>query len=681
MAENLYDASKDEQFRRPYIDVDEWRKEPVVHHYIHGGFDGTLTRFCFYYPKKEDYTGRFFQPVSPFVGDEKESQSQSGAESKIAMAITHGAYLVESNLGGIVNGGDDPTLMYRACAACAEYSRTLAREYYGEHRPYGYVYGGSGGGFKTISCVESTEGIWDGAVPFVIGSTVSMPNVFTVRAHAMRILRDKMDEIKDALEPGGGNPYECLNEEEQAALKEAELMGFPMKTWCVWDTIGEGALPVLTPAAMMIDPTYVKDFWEKPGYLGSDPEGSAARDRIVFETRIEEILHPEEKVSTIADTIDEGNAYGVDEAWKHLLAQGQKVPVFRLESFPQAPEGHSFYSTGLKVRFVSGALEGETFEAICLSDNCITVNPGMDQRDMEEVLSAASAGDTVVLDNSDYIALQTFHRHQVPGPEFHPWDQFRDESGEPIYPQRPVQVGPIIAMGGAGSIQKGTPHCKIIVLESLMDESAFPWQADWYRSEVIKNMAPGTNGEEVMRLWYMENCMHTDCEEGNGGDHQHIVSYSGALTQALLDLSDWVERGIVPASSTGYEMDCGSVLVAEHAAERKGIQPVVSMTVDGFDKKVIRPGESVTFDVTVELPAGSGDVEKMLWDFEGTDAFGQGGSIDGVSEDGSVVTISNTHVFETPGTYFPVVKIACNRSKGDIFTSIYNQDRVRVVVE
>ena len=84
MTDNLYDASKDEQFRRPYIDVDEWRKEPVLHHYIHGGFEGTLTRFCFYYPKKEDYTGRFFQPISPFVGDERESQFQSGAESKIA---------------------------------------------------------------------------------------------------------------------------------------------------------------------------------------------------------------------------------------------------------------------------------------------------------------------------------------------------------------------------------------------------------------------------------------------------------------------------------------------------------------------------------------------------------------------------------------------------------------------
>ena len=75
MQETLFDPATDEQFLKPFVDVDEWRDQPVRHHYIHGGFEGTLTKFCFYYPPKEDYTGRFFQPVSPFVGDEKESQS------------------------------------------------------------------------------------------------------------------------------------------------------------------------------------------------------------------------------------------------------------------------------------------------------------------------------------------------------------------------------------------------------------------------------------------------------------------------------------------------------------------------------------------------------------------------------------------------------------------------------
>lgn len=672
--QKIYDGTDDKQFEKPYVDVDEWRETPLRHHYIHGGFEGTLTKFCFYFPPAETYVKRFFQHLSPFVGDEKEAQQQNGVEDKISFAIKHGSYLVESNLGGIVNGGDDPTLMYRASAACAQFSRKLAAQFYGEHRPFGYVYGGSGGGYKTISCVESTAGIWDGAVPFVIGSPMAMPNVFTVRAHAMRVLRNKLEEIKDALEPGGsGNPYECLNEEEKEALREAELMGFPMETWCVYDTIGEGALPVLTPEVMSIDPAYCKDFWELPGYLGKEENGSAQRDRIVMESEVTGIFHPESGLMGMADSIDEKNAYGVDEAWKHGMGHGQKLPVFSLLHYPEG----DFYRVGMKIRFISGALAGEEFGAICLPDRCVAIDVGMDSRNLKELMEKVHVGDKVVLDNSDYIALQTFHRHQVPGTEYHAWDQFRNEAGEPVYPQRPVLAAPIISSNGAGSVQNGRPNCKVIVLESLMDESAFPWQADWYRQLVSKNA--GTDGEDRMRLWYMEHCMHTDCEEGNGGDHQHIVSYLGALYQALLDVSDWVERGISPAASSGYDMDGGQVRVKESARLRRGVQPVVRMTAGGEMRKEIMAGDTVSFEVTVELPERSGSVEIIWWDFEGSNEFISGGKI--TAEEGNIVRIQNSHTFQSKGTHYPVVKIGTNRNPGDEFTRIYNQARVRVVVK
>lgn len=66
MAEKIiYDGIKDEQFTEPYIDIDEWRDQPVCHRYVHGGFHGTETRFCFYYPPKEEFKGRFFQKLAP----------------------------------------------------------------------------------------------------------------------------------------------------------------------------------------------------------------------------------------------------------------------------------------------------------------------------------------------------------------------------------------------------------------------------------------------------------------------------------------------------------------------------------------------------------------------------------------------------------------------------------------
>ena len=46
---------------------------------------------------------------------------------------------------------------------------------YGDHRAYGYLYGGSGGAFRTISSAENSIGVWDGSVPYVMGSPNTIP--------------------------------------------------------------------------------------------------------------------------------------------------------------------------------------------------------------------------------------------------------------------------------------------------------------------------------------------------------------------------------------------------------------------------------------------------------------------------------------------------------------------------
>lgn len=678
--EMIYDPSTDPQFSKPYIDEDEWRDIPVKHRYIHGGFEGTETRFCFYFPEPEMYQGRFFQKLDPIQGPETSVQVQGEEESSIGFAISQGGYFVASNLGGILNGGGDITLLYRCCSACAEYSRKVAMEMYGGLRPYGYLYGGSGGAFKTVSCVEMTK-CWDGAVPFVMGSPMSIPNMFTVRAHALRILRHKMPQIVDAVEPGGsGNPYVGLTKEEEDALREWLGMGFPIKTLCEYETIGEGALPVLTPLISALDPEYVKDFWTKPGYLGADSNGSAVRDRIHFQTTVTNIYHPNLGLEGQTESINENNTYGVDEAWKHLFGKSGKMPVLVVDCFPKG----DIYPNGLKMRFLTGKLAGEEFPAVWLGNgsSAVTSIGDVSGRSIGDLLRKAAVGDKIEFDNSDYIAFQTYHRHQVPDMSYYVWNQFRDECGNPIYPQRSVSLGEMAAAMGAGSIQHGTPNCKMIVLESLMDESAFPWQADWYRRKVAENH--GGNDSEVMRLWYMEHCMHTDCAEGNGGDRQHIVSYIGALQQALIDIYRWVEKGAEPAPSTSYRICDGQVILAEKISERGGIQPGVLLLAEGAERIDIAVGEEVKFSVKIDIPVDGGSVAEIVWDFEKDEVFLPAGEVvrETVAEDGvKTVTAKASHVFEKPGIYFPVVKVAVNRNNGDIYTNIRNQARVRVVVK
>ncbi len=175
LAGQALDSMKsDTLFQQPYVDVDEWRNQPTRHRYIHGGFSGTDTRFSLYLPPEQEYEGRFFQYVTPVPINEYVSQGASGEEDKIGFSLSNGAYFVETNGGGLKAMMRDPTIAaYRANAAVAQYGRTLAMAMYGCDRPYGYIFGGSGGGFRSMGSMENTSDVWDGAVPYVIGSPMA----------------------------------------------------------------------------------------------------------------------------------------------------------------------------------------------------------------------------------------------------------------------------------------------------------------------------------------------------------------------------------------------------------------------------------------------------------------------------------------------------------------------------
>jgi hypothetical protein len=142
----------DSLYLDPYVDVDEWRDEPVRYRYVHGGFADTECRFSIYFPEAKRYQGRFFHPVMPVPGTEH-GATEGLYTGYIEFSVASGAYLVESNLGMARRAlpGEDSTIAgYRASAAVAMYSRVLAAAMYGEHRPYGYVFGGSGGAYRTV---------------------------------------------------------------------------------------------------------------------------------------------------------------------------------------------------------------------------------------------------------------------------------------------------------------------------------------------------------------------------------------------------------------------------------------------------------------------------------------------------------------------------------------------------
>lgn len=669
--------TNDTIFEAPYIDVDEWRDKPIKHRYIHGGFKGTETRFSFYFPEKANYQGRFFQYITPFPDNENLSQGMTGEDDRIGFSIESGAYFVETNGGGAIDfsnpRANDPSIgAYRANAVSAEFSRVVAQKMFGGKRPYGYAFGGSGGAYRTVGGFENTEGIWDGVVPYVMGSPMAIPNVFTIRMHAMQTLKDKLPQIVDALEPGGsGDMYAGLNEEEKTALEEVSKMGFPPGAWYAHETMGIHGFTVLYQGVKMADQGYFKDdFWNKEGYLGTNPPESLLKARIQKKSKIKKkILLDEAIVLDLAEEMSPEDRGSADLAWKNMGGKEGGMPAaYQLEDI--LPDVDFL---GGDLIILSGEAAGASLFITKIDGDKVALGP----TNPPALLYKIKPGDEVQVDNSDFLAVQTYHRHQVPGPEYKVYDQFRNEEGTPVYPQRPMLLGPMFTMGAAGSLPTGKFKGKMILLGSLWDREAYPWQCDWYRERVKEHL--GDKTDVHFRLWYTERAIHGDASN-QLDDPTRVVSYIGVLQQALRDLSAWVEKDIPPAATTNYEIQDGQVIVPATANERKGIQPVIAAMVNGKERADISAGESVTFSVKVSLPENTGSIVKVAWDFDGTGSFSK---VVDIKEGQSSLEVQTIHKFDQAGIYFPAVRVTSQR-KGNTessFALIRNLDRVRVIVK
>lgn len=676
-ASQLYSPDSDPMWAQPYIDKDEWRDAPVRHRYVHGGFKGTDTRFSFYFPPKAQYQGRFFQHITPAPDSENLAQLMPAGEfNKIGSSLAAGAYFVETNGGKQIDLSRgslvlrDPLITaYKANAAAAAYSRKVALEMYGGKRPYGYAYGGSGGAYRTIGSIENTRGVWDGVVPYVPGSYMAIPNMFTVRMQALRVLRDKFPQIIDAEDPGGsGNPYAGLNAREAAVLREVEQMGFPMKTWFGYKTMGLHGFAALYGGVVMADPTYFTDFWTKPGYLGHDHPDYFTKDRIQFQGTIAEVITArqaaERGLST--DPFAQTNRGGVDTAYKGPPGDADKPVGVRLTAMPP-----QVYFLGGDLKVGSGGAQGKRLTLSTLTGDVVMFGI-VDPREA----GLLKPGDQVTIDNSNFLAMETYHRHQVPGREFTVWDQFRKADGTPIYPQRPMLLGPLFTKATAGSLQTGRFEGKMIVAASLWDREAMPWQADWYRRRVEDHLGAKTDAN--FRLYYTDHALHGD--EPTSEAAGRVVSYVPTLQQALKDLSAWVEKGVAPPPSTQYRVVKGQVVVPPSAALRRGIQPVVSLRVGGGERIEVKAGQPVSFTGRIEVPPGSGSIVAADWDFDGAGTFPVSAR---VARGARQATVSAVHRFAAPGTYFVALR-AFSERRGDSATPygrIRNLDRVRVVVK
>ncbi|MFW9956335.1 MAG: hypothetical protein ACFFD3_17465, partial [Candidatus Thorarchaeota archaeon] len=514
-------------------------------------------------------------------------------------------------------------------------------------------------------CIENTEGVWDGVVPFIHATPIAIPHNFSVQAHAMRILKDKMTSIVDAVEPGGsGDMYAGLNKEERAALEEVTMMGFPPRAWFHYRMIAFGYTGVLTTLFDQFikkDSSYFEDFWKVQGYLGADKPKSLEPYRIHHETTITKTL--------MANDLRE---MGIPVSYSAGAKGDIEVPAALV--IADLPEGDL---QGASIFVKSGDAEGRVCYIAGGFDDMVMIAFGEENF---RGLAGLKAGDKVEIDNSVYLASQTYHRHQLPSREYYVYDYFRDADGNPLYPQRAEEFR---ADTGAGSIQSGKFNGKMIVVQMITDEIAYAWQADWYRSKVKE--ALGDRLEDNYRLWYIDNALHTPPVitplDSPPVITTRIINYGGVLQQALRDVAAWVEEGQAPPPSTQYKVVDGQVHVPPKASDRKGVQPVIDVKANGRVRVDVKAGKKVKFSAVIEAPPNVGSIVSAEWDFEGNGDYPVIQKLKDTKSNRAKV--ETTYTFSDGGTYFPALRATLQRD-GDSetpYARVQNIGRVRVVVE
>ena len=244
-----------------------------------------------------------------------------------------------------------------------------------------------------------------------------------------------------------------------------------------------------------------------------------------------------------------------------------------------------------------------------------------------------------------------------------------------------------------GVRQDGDIQGKVINIQALMDESTCPWCADWWRHKIIETK--GTDADH--RTYFMERCMHGDV---NALGNYMVVNYVGALRQALIDLSLWVEKGIEPLNRTAYTLgEDGQIHPEQDVSRRFGIQAIPTLKANGEKCAYVKAGECVRFTVDVEVPENAGDVTEILFSqAEKLQVPAEAGAIAQVTmgqemwdqalpfEKGVRGKVHTAHAetvasYSRPGTYFATVRIASNRKgENDPYTQVLNLDRARIIV-
>ncbi|MCU1345473.1 MAG: hypothetical protein JWL70_1739, partial [Acidimicrobiia bacterium] len=518
MTETKLDLSNyivtDDFFGAPYIDADDERTEPSPHRHIHGGFEGTSTRFTFYLPPVERYEGRLYQPLEGGnAGHEDVNAGPLGAQlGRVEQLFRLGGYIVESNMGHIGDvmdpkAGEDPTIYgWRAAAESARFSKYVAEQALGAAPKYSYVYGGSGGARRSPLCLAYAPDVWDGALPYMgdamdgehgdfarlRGGGANFSSMFNVQ----RLLGPRILDVVDAMSPGGsGNPFAGLNTHEREELANLYRIGFPRgdenmiaqpmgQIW-LWSSMAE---------RLQRDyPAYWENFWTKPGHVGFDQPSVLQRDLIDTRATVVRPLFAKDIIeSPDFQDLKFAQLRGMVSIFASLFDMWDKPMVIEVDNVPPG------YLLGAGVCATTGAAAGRQLYCINGVGNFLLCDGEGEASNNR--FDGILPGDEVQLDNRGFLAFCYYYRHHLlPSAE---WD-FLKLDGNPIYPQYELpEMSPFM-----GTVHSAEYQGKLMWVHHTHDSSLWPSQGIGMKGNV-ERVYGAEEAAKKFKLRWTENAEH-----------------------------------------------------------------------------------------------------------------------------------------------------------------------------
>ena len=684
-------AVTDPFFGPPFIEIDEERAEPYPHRFVQGGFERTTTRFAFYFPPQENFQGRMFQPLEGGNGGHVVTFGGGylGEMFKtIESTARLGGYLVESNQGHIGDqydprAGADPTLYgHRASAEVARFSKHVAAQVYGSAPHHSYIYGGSGGGRRSPLCIENAPGVWHGCLPSASGGEIGPPgNTQRIRTsstmgfgtlfNVQRLLGyDAVVALADRMAPGGsGDPFEGLTTHQREELALLYRQGFPRgNEFMISQPMGQIWLwSSLADALYEDDPSYFEDFWTRPGYIGHDLPDAVSDDVIDSRGTVVRTVSARELNERPEFAGPEHHTMRVLSAIMGTGADAYDLP-FAIEV--AGLEGG--YRLGAGVHILSGKAAGRQLYATGVAGDVFACDGTGDANVLR--FEGVQPGDEVHVDNQRFLAYCYYARHHLlDEPQF---DSLRVD-GAPVYPQHATpEWSPFM-----GVCYSGQYEGKVMWVHSTHDSSVWPAWGTAYHRAVLQAQGPAGAATNFRIRWneYAEHATHemVPPEPHRASSTRFISGASGE--QNLQDLVDWVERGIEPLG-TEYSYEDGRITLPPTVQERRGIQPIATVSANGGVLAEVRVGDEVELAVKADVHPDAGTIVSVEWDYDGSGTYPYSHTeVDGRS---SSLRLSTRHAYDRPGVYFATCRVESHRT-GDLSARerrIQTLGQARVVV-